>query len=196
MDRRLQAIGVIVLAMAYSAIMLASMLHWNLAVFSSSLVNLLAYGSCALGIHLLWQTGSYRISPMRKYQSIAIGIYILSALFQLMHWPYAHELMAVAILGVMVNYSIHFVLKPSKGTRDILRLLVVLISATMFALMRFHYVDGYQAYWTASGIIALAALEYLLNPHDSFPDENTPKPVDEEPLESDELKDNHPELFN
>ncbi len=195
-EKRIQAIGVIILAIAFSFSMLHDLLHWEFWNLSGRFTNLVAWGSCALGLHLLWTTGSYRVSPVRRYQSIAGALFMVYIILRIMHWSYAAPVMLAAVAGVMVVYAIHFALKPTKDLRDILRLLVVLVCCTMFALIQLHEISGWHGYWVASGIIAIAALEYLLNPQSSLAEENVRNsPEDETPL-SKNTEDEHPELFN
>ncbi len=168
MDKRLQAIIVVGLGGVSSAAMGARLLGVHLGL--ERFVNMMIFACCAVGIQLLWSTGSFHLSPLRRFLGIALAIYILSLMFQLMHWPFVPILMGVALFAMMGIYGYHFYLKPTKGTRDILRLLVVLITITMFGLIRLQWIADWHGQWTASGIVTLAALEYLLNPRDSIPD--------------------------
>jgi len=198
MDKRLQAIIVVGLGALSSAVMGARLMGMVLGF--ERWVDLMTYACCAVGIQLLWRTGSYRLSPLRRFQGIAAAMYMVSIIFQIMHWPYVPILMGLALAAMMGIYGYHFYLKPTKGTRDILRLLVVLITLTMIGLIRLHWIAGWHGQWIASGIVTLAALEYLLNPHDSIPDLDQKPGADDEADDDDdndaELKAKHPELFS
>lgn len=201
MQRRSLALIVLLLFGIYSSYMIASLLQLALVLsFPASLMNLVAWAACALGLHVLWNSGLFRYSPLRRYQGVGVGLYLLSALMGFMHWPYAEVVYLLGLLTIMVVYAVHFSLKQPKGLRDILRLLVVLICCTMLTLMQLHWVAWEHAFWTASGIVAVANLEYVLNPNDAqlaggrrAKESSLPRTPEDE--EDHDLKRDHPDLF-
>jgi hypothetical protein len=201
MQRRTQALIVLLLFGIYSSYMIASLVQWALVLsFSTSFVNVVAWAACALGLSVLWNSGIFRYSPLRRFQGIGVGLYILSILMRVMHWPYPEVAHLLGLLTIMVVYAVHFSLKQPKGLRDILRLLVVLICCTMVTLMQLHWVDWGHAYWTASGIIAVANLEYVLHPIDAqLAGDRRAKasslPRQQEDEDDHDLKRDHPDLF-
>jgi hypothetical protein len=199
MEKRHQAMIVLGLGLAYGVATGVEWMGFAVEARIWRFAYLFAWVCCAAGLKLLWRTGIFQASPLRRYGSIVVALYILTVLFQIMHWPFVMPLMAVAMLGIMVIYGIHFYLKSTKGTRDILRLLVVLIVTTMVSLMRMHLVPTALAFAVAVGIVCLAVLEYLLHPYDGMAalDNSKTAPGTSQQAEDQQAKlgKDYPELF-
>lgn len=159
------------------------------------LINALSYAAIIVGLHFLWRTGTYQISPLSRFSYLAIVVFILSVMMRILHWPYAVVLQSLSLGMVLVFYSIHFFLKGRRSLGDILRLLVVAISMPLFALALLHVVSSTQAYWATIGILGLTILECLLNPRKPFAADKK-RPESKEEAESEALKQQFPELFD
>jgi hypothetical protein len=156
----------------------------------SDLLSIVAIG---LGLRFLYQTGVYQHSPLWRFQRIGIALLIFSSMLRIMHFPGAQLVLGLAFLTIVANYSVHFFLKPRKGTGDILRLLVVLVTATMGYLNYLHFIRRDIAAWASMGLMGLTILEFLLNEPD-LPPPTKPGKAQQAQVQSD-LQTTNPELF-
>jgi hypothetical protein len=195
MDQRIHGWLFVCLAVIVSSIGLLGFFGLEILRSVAMISGFVGLASFGIGFRFLWRTGTYQLSPLWRVNSIAIGLLILGYLFRIMHWGWSNHIIVLAVGVVVVSYSIHFYLKPRKTINDILRLLVVLLAGTLFPLAYFHFLPGFQAFWAVIGMMALATLEYLLNPSKqrSAPKTTTSKT---DPLDNhDHLENQFPELF-
>ena len=69
---------------------------------------------------------------------IALIILIFGALFKLMHWPYAQQLMLIASVSISLLYTIRFFNKTQKQKLDYIKLALVLVWVFSYLNEVFH----------------------------------------------------------
>ncbi len=57
---------------------------------------------------------------------VYLAVYIISVLFDLMHWPFYTELTVVSVVGLMLSYSFRFYNKENKDFIDHIKLFFVI----------------------------------------------------------------------
>jgi hypothetical protein len=114
-------------------------------------------------LYLYWTTGTLGHTPWGRLLWISAGLLALAVNSRIMHWPYAIEAFIFAMLFTMVIYAFHFIKKSQKHLGDILRLLVVVITATFASLSFIKWIAPEQYLWAVAGIIGITTLEYLLS---------------------------------
>jgi len=80
-------------------------------------------------------------TPKKKFSLVlrfCLSILILGALFKVMHWPYANQLMLPAVSGILIFYTIRFLLKETKERLDYVKLLLVLTWSLHYLITVFH----------------------------------------------------------
>ncbi len=108
--------------------LLRVLLYFQLISFSIS--PTIAY---FIGVILLLYTGTF--IKKRLFISITlffIGIFILSVLLRILHWPFANLLFITSCVIISFVYMLHFFLKKTKTSLDILKVLWVI---GLFAVM-------------------------------------------------------------
>ncbi|WP_425076376.1 GldL-related protein [Psychroserpens sp. S379A] len=72
---------------------------------------------------------------------LALVIIIYGALFKVMHWPYAQQLMLIGSILVALLYCIRFLLKINKVQLDYVKLALVLFWFLSYSNTAFHLID-------------------------------------------------------
>lgn len=93
-----------------------------------------------LGLLILLYNGSLIGTKYFRIIQFLTGITILGALFKIMHWPGANEMLLISLNGIALTYLVRFINKKQKGHLDILKLLWVLTTYISVALVLLHWI--------------------------------------------------------
>jgi len=69
---------------------------------------------------------------------LSIIILIFGALFKIMHWPFANNLMLIGAVLLAILYTIRFISKPKKFLLDYVKLALVLVWVFNYLVGAFH----------------------------------------------------------
>ncbi|NRD22195.1 hypothetical protein HNV10_03015 [Winogradskyella litoriviva] len=69
---------------------------------------------------------------------LSLIILIFGALFKIMHWPYATQLMLIGEVLIGILYSIRFIKKVDKSKLDYVKLSLILIWVFSYLIKAFH----------------------------------------------------------
>ncbi len=69
-----------------------------------------------------------------------IGVYIIGALFKIMHWPLSNVLLLVPLISIVITYIVRTINKKNKTTLDIFKVLWVVSIATESIMRLCHLV--------------------------------------------------------
>lgn len=72
---------------------------------------------------------------------LAFIIIIFGALFKIMYWPYAHQLILIGNCLILVLYTIRFFYKNEKGRLDYVKLGLVMLWVFSYLNQAFHLLD-------------------------------------------------------
>ena len=72
---------------------------------------------------------------------ILVSVIIIGFLFKLMHWLNANLILMIGYFGIMILYTIRFILKKQKHLLDILKLMWLEIGSLISLLILMHKID-------------------------------------------------------
>jgi len=70
-----------------------------------------------------------------------IGMTILGAMFKILHWTGADQLLILCPAALVILYVIHFITKPAKDVQDILKLLTAVSYPAVAIPVAMHWID-------------------------------------------------------
>ena len=79
------------------------------------------------GIYLLLKNGTFIKSTEGKLTLGAIALLLIGAMFKIMHWPFANEMLIVGFGSMAGFYTTHFFNKPEKELLDYGKVLFVFL---------------------------------------------------------------------
>jgi hypothetical protein len=90
-------------------------------------VPMLLFVAEMLSLLVLVIYGTFKKSPYFSYTLGAMGLILVGALFKILHYPGADQLLALPFLIVPILYLPHFIAKPSKNLVDYMKLCSVVL---------------------------------------------------------------------
>lgn len=71
---------------------------------------------------------------------LAVVVLIFGALFKIMHWPYAHDLMLISSITIAILYTLRFLFKKKKTTVTYVKLVLILLWIFKYFVDAFHLI--------------------------------------------------------
>jgi hypothetical protein len=111
------------------------------------------------GFLLLLINGTFLKTKLSK---LSFAIYLIGALFKIMHWPFAGPILAIAFINMIVFYSIHFYQKTNKTHIDSFKLIVfiLLIIGKSFSILHLPY--SWEIQYMSEFIFLLFIVYYII----------------------------------
>lgn len=191
MPNQLRAGLALALATIWATIQVFEWLHLPMPAVLDHVSRFVGPLALAANLDVYWRTGTLRTSPLSLWFSLSSAMLLVAYVVRIMHWPYAREIFVLSFLCMIAVYGVHFARKPEKRLGDILRLLVVVIGGSFFTLYLMRLLPAYQAWLAVMGICMITPLELLLATCAATLQEK----LEDDPENSENLADDHPELF-
>jgi uncharacterized membrane protein len=122
-----------------------------------SIADILLNVCFLLSLIYMYSIGTFKNSKLGRLSYITLSIFIIGALFKLMHWPYGGILILFGLTAIMVIYTIYFIMKRQKKLLDWIKVFAVLIKtvASMFWISHWSYREELSV---ASTIVLIALI--------------------------------------
>lgn len=114
------------------------------------------------GFYLLYKNGTFQHSRLSRFTGLSIAMIIIGTMFKLMHWPGAAVLFGLAIILIVVLYTIHFSSKHPKQFLDWGKLLILILVLSGRSFRFFHWKNAYELQYISSFIFLSFILYYII----------------------------------
>jgi hypothetical protein len=99
-----------------------------------------------------------RILLLTRFTNISIAMIFTGSVFKIMHWPGSNQLIGLAIISIVILYSVHFSTKHPKHVLDWGKLLILILVLSGKLFRFFHWENGSELQY----ISTFAFLSFIL----------------------------------
>ncbi|MCR6639356.1 MAG: hypothetical protein NVV82_10325 [Sporocytophaga sp.] len=114
------------------------------------------------GFYLLYKNGTFKESPLFRFTSISIAMVFIGSILKIMHWPGAGPVIGLAIISIVVLYSVHFNSKRPKQVLDWGKLLILILVLSGRSFRFFHWKNGYELQYISTFAFLCFILYYII----------------------------------
>jgi hypothetical protein len=110
------------------------------------------------GFYLLYKNGTFKNTRLYRFTNISIAMIFTGSVFKIMHWPGSNQLIGLAIISIVILYSVHFSTKHPKHVLDWGKLLILILVLSGKLFRFFHWENGSELQY----ISTFAFLSFIL----------------------------------